>query len=169
MAANGKNTVVGPSHPGVNIADAVLAKLGLTQDQLAKLTGVSRRTINQLVNFRRNLTADMALRIAKVTGTSAREWLEQQIAYDLHQTEQALSKILAKIPHASSKPANPTPKPAPKAAKPSAKPVAKVTKAKPAAKPAAAVAKAAAKPATKAAKAKPAAAKPAKKVAKKKK
>eukprot|EP01012_Entosiphon_sulcatum_P048139 TRINITY_DN6628_c1_g7_i1.p1 TRINITY_DN6628_c1_g7~~TRINITY_DN6628_c1_g7_i1.p1 ORF type:complete len:269 (-),score=38.50 TRINITY_DN6628_c1_g7_i1:27-833(-) len=118
MAAKGKTVVTGPAHPGVSIADTVLEKLGLTQDQLAKLTGVSRRTINQLVNFRRNLTADMALRIAKVTGTNAREWLEQQIAYDLHQTELALSKILAKIPHASSKPATPAPKaksaPAPK-------------------------------------------------------
>lgn len=110
MAAKGKTVATGPAHPGVSIADTVLEKLGLTQDQLAKLTGVSRRTINQLVNFRRNLTADMALRIAKVTGTNAREWLEQQIAYDLHQTELALSKILSKIPYASSRPATPAPK-----------------------------------------------------------
>ncbi|PWR20877.1 HigA family addiction module antitoxin [Zavarzinia compransoris] len=115
MAAKGKTASTGPAHPGVSIAETVLTKLGLTQDQLAKLTGVSRRTINQLVNFRRNLTADMALRIAKVTGTDARHWLEQQIAYDLHQTEAALAKILSKIPHASSKPATPEPKPAPKA------------------------------------------------------
>lgn len=110
MAAKGKTVATGPAHPGVSIAETVLEKLGLTQDQLAKLTGVSRRTINQLVNFRRNLTADMALRIAKVTGTNAREWLEQQIAYDLHQTEAALAKILSKIPHAASKPATPAPK-----------------------------------------------------------
>jgi len=110
MAAKGKTVATGPAHPGVSIAETVLEKLGLTQDQLAKLTGVSRRTINQLVNFRRNLTADMALRIAKVTGTNAREWLEQQIAYDLHQTEAALAKILSKIPHAASKPAIPAPK-----------------------------------------------------------
>lgn len=110
MAAKGKTVVTGPAHPGVSLAETVLEKLGLTQDQLAKLTGVSRRTINQLVNFRRNLTPDMALRIAKVTGTNAREWLEQQLAYDLHQTEQALAKILSKIPHHASKPATPAPK-----------------------------------------------------------
>ncbi len=115
MAAKGKAAIAGPAHPGVGIAETILTKLGLTQDQLAKLTGVSRRTINQLVNFRRNLTADMALRIAKVTGTDARAWLEQQITYDLHKTEQALGKMLSKLPHHTSKPANPVAKAAPKA------------------------------------------------------
>ncbi|MFA5121189.1 HigA family addiction module antitoxin [Zavarzinia sp.] len=115
MAAKGKAAIAGPAHPGVGIAETILTKLGLTQDQLAKLTGVSRRTINQLVNFRRNLTADMALRIAKVTGTDARHWLEQQITYDLHKTEQALGKILSKLPHHASKPATPVAKAAPKA------------------------------------------------------
>lgn len=144
MAAKGKTRGGEPIHPGTAIASDVLGKYDLTQDELAKLTGVSRRTINQLVNFRRNLTADMALRIAKVTGTSARDWLVAQMEYDLVQAARTSERRLAKIAKLPAPKAKPAPKAAP--AKAPAKP------ARPAAKKAAKPAARKAKPAKKAAK-----------------
>jgi addiction module HigA family antidote len=119
MAAKGKTRDQDPIHPGTAIANDVLGRYALTQDQLAKLTGVSRRTINQLVNFRRNLTADMALRIAKVTGTSARDWLVAQLEWDLLQASRGADRKLARIGTLA-----PGGKASPKA-KPAAKPAAK--------------------------------------------
>ena len=97
MAAKTAARADTPAHPGTTIAEDVLRRFGLTQDQLAKIAGVSRRTVNQLVNYRRNLTADMALRIAKVTGTDARDWLERQLDWDLWQAERGSARVLAKI------------------------------------------------------------------------
>ncbi len=161
MAAKEKAGTAETNHPGTAIESKVLGRYGLTQDQLAKLTGVSRRTINQLVNFRRNLTADMALRIAKVTGTSARDWLLAQLEWDLAQASQGADKKFARIntlPAPSAKapvvkaPAAKAPAKAKAKAAPKAKPAAKAKtapKAKPAAKAKAAPKKAAAKPAAK--------------------
>ena len=161
MAAKEKAGTAETNHPGTAIESKVLGRYGLTQDQLAKLTGVSRRTINQLVNFRRNLTADMALRIAKVTGTSARDWLLAQLEWDLAQASQGADKKFARIntlPAPSAKapvvkaPAAKAPAKAKAKAPAKAKPAAKAKaapKAKPAAKAKAAPKKAAAKPAAK--------------------
>lgn len=145
MAAKEKAGTAETNHPGTAIESKVLGRYGLTQDQLAKLTGVSRRTINQLVNFRRNLTADMALRIAKVTGTSARDWLLAQLEWDLAQASQGADKKFARIntlPAPSAKapvvkaPAAKAPAKAKAKAPAKAKPAAKA-KAAPKAKPAA--------------------------------
>ena len=180
MAAKEKAGTAETNHPGTAIESKVLGRYGLTQDQLAKLTGVSRRTINQLVNFRRNLTADMALRIAKVTGTSAREWLVAQLEWDLAQASQGADKKFARIntlPAPSAKaPVVKAPAAKAPAAKAKAKPAAKAKaepaakakaapKAKPAPKAKAAPKKAAAKPAVKKAAPKKAAPKKAEKPA----
>ncbi len=47
-----------PTPPGEFIKEDILNELGLTQEQLAKSLGVSRRTINQLVNEKREVTTD---------------------------------------------------------------------------------------------------------------
>jgi addiction module HigA family antidote len=55
----------------------------LTQDQLADALGVARLTVNQLVNEKRSITPDMAVRLEKLTGISASHWLTLQQNYDL--------------------------------------------------------------------------------------
>jgi len=71
-----------PTPPSVHIRE-VLEANGLTQDQLADAIGVSRLTVNQLVNGKRSVTPDMAIRLEKLTGTSASHWLIMQQNYDL--------------------------------------------------------------------------------------
>ena len=72
-----------PTHPGVFIREDILDELKLTQEELAHRLGVSRRSINQLINGRRGVTADMALRLGQFTNTSPQMWLNLQMAVDL--------------------------------------------------------------------------------------
>jgi addiction module HigA family antidote len=71
-----------PSHPGAVLND-FLPDAGLTQTDLAQLTGVSRRTINEIINARRPVTVDMALRLAHVFNTTPQLWLNMQRDLDI--------------------------------------------------------------------------------------
>ena len=72
-----------PTHPGIFVREDILEEFGLSQEMLAQRLGVSRRSINQLVNGRRSITADMALRLGQFTRTSPQLWLNLQAAVDL--------------------------------------------------------------------------------------
>lgn len=87
-----------PTHPGQFISEDVLKELNMTQDQLAKVLGVSRRTINQLVNQKRGISADMALRLGKFTRTSPQMWLNLQNAVDLWDALHFSEKCIESIP-----------------------------------------------------------------------
>ena len=73
-----------PQHPGQFLDSRFLQPLGLSQDALAKALGISRRRINEIVNGRRGLTPDTALRLARHFGTGPELWLHLQAAWDLH-------------------------------------------------------------------------------------
>jgi addiction module HigA family antidote len=77
-----------PTHPGEFIREDILEEFGLTQTALAEKLGVSRRTINQLVNEKRGVTADMALRLGRLTNTTPQLWLNLQMAHDLWEASQ---------------------------------------------------------------------------------
>lgn len=72
-----------PIHPGVIVREDILKELGLTQEALARAVGVSRRTVNELVNGKRSVTAEMALKLGRFTKTSPEMWLNLQNAVDL--------------------------------------------------------------------------------------
>jgi addiction module HigA family antidote len=72
-----------PTHPGEFVREDILAEFDFTQSELAERLGVSRRTINQLVNERRGISADMAIRLSKLTNTTPQLWLNLQTAVDL--------------------------------------------------------------------------------------
>ncbi len=86
-----------PTHPGVYIARGLLKDYGFTQQRLADELGVSRRTVNQLVNGQRGVSADMALRLGRLTKTSPEFWLNLQTAVDLWQAEAEARRELAAI------------------------------------------------------------------------
>lgn len=72
-----------PTHPGEVLREDVLPAAGLTQDKLARLLGVSRRTISEILHERRPVTTDMAHRLARAFGTSPEMWLGLQQDVDL--------------------------------------------------------------------------------------
>lgn len=82
-----------PTHPGEFIKEDILLEFELTQQELADKLGVSRRSINQLVNEKRGVTAGMALRLGKFTRTSPQLWLNLQTAVDLWDAMQAADSL----------------------------------------------------------------------------
>ncbi len=61
----------------------ILKELGLSQGQLAQALKVSKKNINELVNQKRRLSPDIALRIGKFTNTNPQTWMNLQTAWDL--------------------------------------------------------------------------------------
>jgi len=72
-----------PTHPGEVLYEDVMKPLRLTVTEAARKLGVSRKTLSELVNQRAGMSAEMALRIARATNTSAESWLNMQLKLDL--------------------------------------------------------------------------------------
>jgi antitoxin HigA-1 len=72
-----------PTHPGELLREDVLPALGLTQTELARRLGVSRLSVSEIVNEKRGLSPDMAIRIGRFTRTTPESWLRMQEALDL--------------------------------------------------------------------------------------
>ena len=72
-----------PTRVGAMLKEEFLTPLGITQGELAQSMGVSRKTINELCGNRRGVTAETALLLAKVLGTTAQFWLNLQLVNDL--------------------------------------------------------------------------------------
>lgn len=72
-----------PSGPGVFIKEFILDGRKMTQGQLAKALHVRRETVSRIVNEHSSVTAVMAMKLAKVTGTTPELWLNAQRSVDL--------------------------------------------------------------------------------------
>ena len=74
-------------HPGEILADE-LEELGMSATRLAKILGVPPNRITQILNGRRGITAETALRLARWLGTSPQFWMNLQNSYELRLAEQ---------------------------------------------------------------------------------
>ena len=72
-----------PTHPGEMLLEEFLLPLEITQSAFALRLGVSFPRLNEVINARRAVTPDTALRLAQVTGMSADFWLGLQQDWDL--------------------------------------------------------------------------------------
>jgi antitoxin HigA-1 len=72
-----------PPHPGGFVRRQCIEPLGLTITAAAAALGVTRTTLSELVNERRGVSPEMAVRLSKVFGGSAESWLVQQAQYEL--------------------------------------------------------------------------------------
>ena len=77
-----------PVHPGRIVRQDFLEPLGLTVTEAAKVLGVARQTINNLVNEKAGISAEMAVRLSKAFGPSPEMWVRLQANYDLSQVRQ---------------------------------------------------------------------------------
>ena len=80
-----------PVHPGEVLAEDFLKGLGISQYRLAKGIGVSARRINEIVQGKRGITADTALRLAKFFAMEAQFWMNLQSHYDLEVARDAIA------------------------------------------------------------------------------
>jgi antitoxin HigA-1 len=85
-----------PPHPGLTVRHDCLEPLGLTVTEAAKLLGVTRQTLNNLLNGKSGISPEMAIRLAKAFGSSAEAWLGVQLDYDLAQVRRREGEIVVK-------------------------------------------------------------------------
>ena len=72
-----------PIHPGEILYEDFIKPMGLSMNQLARHLDVPAGRISNIVNGKRSISADTALRLAKYFGTTPEVWLGLQLAYDL--------------------------------------------------------------------------------------
>jgi addiction module HigA family antidote len=80
-----------PTHPGEILLEEFLKPLGLTQVEAAEKMEISQNRLNELVRGKRGVTADTALRLAKLLKTTPEFWLRLQNACDLYEAKHAVS------------------------------------------------------------------------------
>ena len=88
--------VLAPIHPGEVLLEDFLRPMGLSQYRLAKGVSVPPRRINEIVQGKRGITADTALRLGRFFGVSERFWLNLQNRFDLERERDRLGDALTK-------------------------------------------------------------------------
>lgn len=83
MTENITITARRPTHPGEMLREEFMPGFGLSVSQLAVRIGVSRQTVNELINERRALSPGMALRLARLFGTTPQYWMNMQRSVDI--------------------------------------------------------------------------------------
>jgi antitoxin HigA-1 len=78
-----------PTHPGEMLAEEFLVPLGMTQVDLARRIAVPFQRVNQIVNRRRAMSPDTALRLARLFGTTPGFWLSLQQRWDLYEASRS--------------------------------------------------------------------------------
>ena len=73
-----------PEHPGRFLDRCYLKAMNISQADLARELGISRRRINEIVNGQRAITADTALKLSQFFGTHPMIWLEKQQIWELY-------------------------------------------------------------------------------------
>jgi addiction module HigA family antidote len=89
---------ISPVHPGVYLKE-LLDELNLSQYRLARELGVPAMRINHVVNGKRPVTAELALRLGRYFGQNPRYWLNLQSRYDMDIVEDVMSDQVAREVH----------------------------------------------------------------------
>ena len=98
MARSREALPVAPPHPGWILRDQVLPGLGLSVSQAARELRIARQTLHRVLAGKAGVSPEMATRLARLSGTAPRFWLERQQQHDLWHAQQALSGLLGLIP-----------------------------------------------------------------------
>jgi addiction module HigA family antidote len=86
-------TMKKPPHPGGVVLRQCIEPLDLTITDAAQALGVTRNTLSELVNEKRGVSPEMAVRLSRVFGGTEEGWLAQQAQYDLAQVRRDRIKL----------------------------------------------------------------------------
>ena len=89
-------TMKKPPHPGLSVRHDCIEPLDLSITEAADILGVTRQTLNNLVNGKSGISPEMAIRLDKAFGGGAGTWLRLQMAYDLAQARKHEGEIKVK-------------------------------------------------------------------------
>lgn len=87
-----------PMHPGELLREEILPAIGLNEIEMAENLSLDETAVADVVHERAPVTADMALRLAKLCGNSPAFWLNLQRDYDLGRLAPAMANELDAIP-----------------------------------------------------------------------
>ena len=94
-----KSRRLAPVHPGEILRDDLMVPLGLSINRLARDLRVPVTRMSEIVNGRRSITADTALRLARYFSTTAEFWVNLQSAYDLDVATRASAEQIKRDVH----------------------------------------------------------------------
>ena len=83
-----------PIHPGEVLREEFLSPLGMSANELALSLRVPATRINDIVNERRGITADTALRLSRYFGTTPKFWMNMQTSWELEVAEDRLASVV---------------------------------------------------------------------------
>lgn len=86
-----------PIHPGEHLAEE-LNELGMSAAELARQLHVPTNRVTQILQGRRAVTADTALRLGHFFGTSPQFWMNLQVIYELRTAQRASGSIVERLP-----------------------------------------------------------------------
>ncbi len=86
-----------PSHPGEILKEEFLDELNLSQTELASSLGTTFRTINEIINEKRNVSTEMAIKLSKFFGTTIELWLNLQNQYDIYKVYNKRKELINKV------------------------------------------------------------------------
>jgi antitoxin HigA-1 len=87
-----------PMHPGELLREEILPALDRSKTEIARLLGVSRQTLHDILAGRKSVTPMTALRLGKLFGNGPDLWLNLQKRYDLHRAAEELGEKIDAIP-----------------------------------------------------------------------
>lgn len=96
MPKDGRRRLLPPVHPGEILHEDLMLPLGVSINRLARDLHVPVNRMSEIVNGRRGISADSALRLARYFGSTPEFWLNLQSTYDLQCASQALAQTIAK-------------------------------------------------------------------------
>lgn len=85
-----RNPTRRPTHPGAMLGSTVLPALGRSKTDIARLLGISRQSLHDILAGRQPVTSATAIKLGKLCGNGPRIWLNMQQAYDLWNAEQEI-------------------------------------------------------------------------------
>jgi addiction module HigA family antidote len=86
-----------PTHPGIILFEEFLEPMEISETELAKAINVPYQQVDDLINGRQEITPGIALKLAKLFGTTPDFWLNFQRRYELYWVQQQESKEIERI------------------------------------------------------------------------
>jgi addiction module HigA family antidote len=80
-------------HPGIQVRKDCIARNRLTVTEAARILHVDRQTLSNLLNGHSGMSPEMAVRLEKVFGTPAKDWMQRQLDYEYAQVMKRVAKI----------------------------------------------------------------------------
>jgi antitoxin HigA-1 len=91
-----KSRMHNPAHPGELVREECLLPLELSVTEGARVLGITRQALSNLINGHSGVSPEMAIRLEKAFGSTAEAWLRMQLNYDIWQARQRQDEIRVK-------------------------------------------------------------------------